>query len=683
MLISKKKAKCVFSLFKAKSAFCLAVLVLFFSTLPVFSENYENTENYENYDSSFYLKKAETLIKKAEEQKLYEDSYWKTLLHYKPALFYRNKSLVDDPNFFCAKNGKTNPKAELNATIMAFFEPAPELFKQTELSANLQTKNQEKTSKTKQKEIQKHAIERFPGRYKWICEKFGLSETDFPYNGDAKYKKNFEKLNPGNVYLVFPSSYLKRAGSIFGHTFLLIETKNKPRLTANSINYGAVTNGAGGPLYAILGLFGGFKGYYGFETYYEKIKQYSDMDMRDMWEYKLNFSDEEKDKMLRHFFDLAGIYSKYFFISENCSYNLLFLLEAARPSTKATEKLFGIVEPLATVKLAYQLGLTEETKYRPSVYSKIEMEKQSLTLKEQRYVKAVCKGKKTTKDFPFEKISPEKQAKIWDTASDYLTYLLTSRKISSEDYRKRFVSILSARSKIKEIKTEPEKIPKVPEKSHGSKKIALTGGKDVNGNFCGMNFRVCAHEQLETPAGYSENSEISILNTEVRFSFEKNEFYLEKATLISLLSLPASDTFFFNKASHFLTGLEQNSGKEEEQDLAWRLKFLYGTSLKPFNWLQFYILGGADSYFSSEYKYGTDLLLGAETGFIATYKTWKTKFFASAMQSPFELEHLRCQFSADSCVFLSQNVALKGNYSFNMDYGNFRHDWSVSVNAYF
>ena len=311
------------------------------------------------------------------------------------------------------------------------------------------------------------------------------------------------------------------------------------------------------------------------------------------------------------------------------------------------------------------------------------MEKQSLTLKEQRYVKAVCRGKKTTKDFPFADASPEKQAKIWDTASDYLTSLLTSRKISSEEYRKRFVSILSARSKISEIKAEPEKIPALPEKSHGSKKIALTGGKDANGSFCGMDFRVCAHEQLETPAGYAENSEISILDTEVRFNFEKNEFYLKKATLISILSLPASDTFFFNGASHLLTGLEQNPGKDETQDLAWRLKFLYGASLKPFQWLQLYIMGGADSYFSPEYKYGTDLLLGGETGFIATCKTWKTKFSASAMQSPFDLDHLRCQFSADSCVFLSQNMALKGNYSFNMDYGNFRHDWSISVNAYF
>lgn len=668
MLISLKKTECVFSFLKTGSAFCLSAALLFFSAMPVFSEESKST---------FYSEKAEKLIEKADELKLYEDSYWRTLLHYKPALFHRSKSLVDDPKFFCAKNGKTNPKAELNATIRAFFEPAPETAEKQD------NQNQTDSAQNKKTEIQKHPIERFPGRFKWICEKLELSEDDFPYNGDIAYQKKLEKLNPGDVFLVFPSSYLKRPASIFGHTFLLVETKNKPRLTANSISYGAVTNITGGPLYAILGLTGGFKGYYGFETYYEKIRQYSDMDMRDMWECRLNLTDEEKDRMLRHVFDLAGIYSKYFFTSENCSYNLLFFIEAARPSTEATEKISGIVEPLATVKLMDKLGLTEETKYRPSAYSKIEMEKQNLTLKEQKFAKDVCRGKKSVQDFPFEDASPEKQAEIWDTASNYLSSLLTSGKISSEEYRKRFVSVLSARSKIKNIETKTEKIPDTPEKAHGSKKIALTGGNDVNGGFCGMEFRLCAHEQLETPAGYSENSEISILNAEVRFNPQKNDFYLKKATLISLLSLPASDIFFFNGASHILTGLEQNPNKEEKQDLAWRLKFLYGTSIKPFPWFQIYLMGGADSYFSPEYKYATDLLLGGETGFITTCKTWKTKFSASAMQSPFELEHLRCQFSAESCVFLSQNMALKGNYSFNMDYGNFRHDWSISVNAYF
>ncbi len=652
MIFFFKKAGCNFGFTRTKIASCFFFITIFFiSVLPISSAE-------PNSDSC--SEKVEFLIEKAEELKLYKDSYWHTLLHYKPALFSRYKSLVDDPKFFCAKNGKTNPKEELNATLRAFFEPAPQ-------------PGAEK----------KHAIERFPGRYKWLCEKLELSENDFPYNGDVAFQNVLKQVNPGNVFLVFPSIYLKRPASVFGHTFLLIETKDKPRLTSNSINYGAVTKITGGPLYAILGLVGGFKGYYGFETYYEKIKQYSDMDMRDMWEYKLNLNDEEKEKMLRHAFDLAGIYSRYYFTSENCSYNLLFLIEAARPSTQATEKLFGIVEPLATVKLAYNLGLTEETEYRPSAYSKVENGKKNLTLKQQKYIKDVCFGKKTVQDFPFSELSSEKQAQIWNTASDYLSSLLNNRKITSDEYRARFISVLSARRKLGKIEEENFEMPEDPKKAHGSKKLALTGGNDVNGGYCGMEFRLCSHEQLESPAGFSENSELAFADVEVHYNPEKNDFYLKKATLLSILSLPASDMFFLNGASQLLTGLEQNPNKDEKQDLAWRFKFLYGASVRPAEWLQIYLMGGADTYFSPAYRYGTDLLLGGEAGFIAGNNMWKNKISASVMQSPLDIEHFRTQFAADTCIFLSQNMALKGNYSFNMDYGKYRHEWSFSVNAYF
>ena len=653
MISLLKKTVCGFGFSsKTKIAYCFFFITIFFiSPLRIFCAE---------ADSIDYSEKIETLITKAEELKLYNNSYWRTLLHYKPAVFSRYKSLVDDPKFFFAKNGKTNPKAELNATIKAFFEPAPS-----------------EAAKTK------HPIERFPGRYKWLCEKLELSAGDFPYNGDIAFQNVLKQINPGDIYLVFPSCYLKRPASVFGHTFLLIETKDKPRLTANSINYGAVTKITGGPLYAILGFFGGFKGYYGFETYYEKIKQYSDMDMRDIWEYRLTFTDEEKEKMLRHSFDLSGIYSRYYFTSENCSYNLLFLIEAARPSTHATDKLFGIVEPLETVKLAYKLGLTEETNYRPSAYSKVEIGKKNLSLKQQKYIKEVCMGKKTVQDFPFSELPVEKQVQIWNTASDYLSSLLNNKKITSAEYRSRFISVLSARRKLGKIEEEAIKTPESPEKAHGSKKITLTGGNDANGGFCGAEFRLCSHEQLESPAGYSENSEVSFINAEVRYNPVKNDFYLNKATLFSILSLPASDTFFLNGASQILTGLAQNPNKDEKLDLAWRLKFLYGASVRPASWIQIYLMGGADSYFSPAYSYGTDLLLGGETGFIAGNSTWKNKFYASVMQSPFDSEHLRTQFAAETCVFLSQNMALKGNYSFNMDYGNYRHEWSFSVNAYF
>ncbi|WP_303918732.1 DUF4105 domain-containing protein [Treponema berlinense] len=629
----------------------------------------------------------EEAARRAEELKLWEDPYWRTLLHYKGAFFCRYKSLVDDPDFFCAKNGKTNPKAELLATLWAFYEEKPENFTGGNVGAGaggtdfVAEKN--KGSGENADRADKAAAERFPGRYRWLCEKLGLSEKDFGYDGDVAYRALKEKANPGDIYLVFPSCYLKRPASVFGHTFLVMETKNKPRLTANSINYGAVTTLTGGPLYALLGLVGGFKGYYGFEAYYEKIKQYSDMDMRDMWEYRLNFNDDEKDRLFRHVCDLSGIYSRYFFMGENCSYNLLFLIEAARPSTKITEKTGGIVEPVETVKLVYDLGLTDRVDFRPSVYSKVENQIHGLSKAERKFAKAVCLGKKTPEDFPFGDASPERQAALWDLCADYLNVLLQGYKISQEEYRSRFLSVLSARRKLGKVQTQEFPVPPHPENAHGSKKVALEGGKDSRGGFVGANFRLTAHEQLEKSAGYSENSELAFAVVDLRYSLSENEFYLKKADLLSIISLPVTDSFFFNSASQLVTGLEQTRNRDGSESLAWRLKTMYGFSLSPLPKIQFYALGGVDLWFAPDYSYGNRIFAGGEAGFVGGAGPFRAKLYGDFMVKVLEADWWRANLGLQACLTLSQNLAFKTEAFMNMDWEDKKLECLAAFNLYF
>ena len=66
----------------------------------------------------------ETLKAKAIEMKLYEDSTWIALLHYRKQLFCDGqRSEADNPNFFLSPEGAINPQSELSATIEAMFLP--------------------------------------------------------------------------------------------------------------------------------------------------------------------------------------------------------------------------------------------------------------------------------------------------------------------------------------------------------------------------------------------------------------------------------------------------------------------------------------------------------------------------------------------------------------------------------
>src|SRR5512134_1673261 len=62
------------------------------------------------------------VLKRAEERQLHQERTWEVLLHYRSRGEER-ESLVDDPRFFLAPDGKTDPAAELEATLRGLFAP--------------------------------------------------------------------------------------------------------------------------------------------------------------------------------------------------------------------------------------------------------------------------------------------------------------------------------------------------------------------------------------------------------------------------------------------------------------------------------------------------------------------------------------------------------------------------------
>lgn len=598
------------------------------------------------------------ILEKTKAMKLCQDPYWRTLLHYKPAGGGHYRSLVDDPDFFLATNGKTDPEAELRATITAFFSAPAEGVT--------------------------HATAKFPARYAWIREKLAIPAARFPYDGDKDFYSLKSRINPGAIYLVFPAGYMKNPASMFGHTFLLIESQGKSRLLAYSVNYGAVSGPDSSLVYALKGLTGAYRGYYSFLPYYQKIREYADIDMRDMWEYRLKLTDEETDRLLRHIVELSGIYSDYYFISENCSYNLLFLIEAAKPETKLTDRLKTIVEPIETVKLLKELGIAEDYTYRPSLYSRIKYGMSRLSFREKSYVKDICFGKKNTDSFPFSGLEIEKQACIWDLSADYLKFLLTGGKISPADYRSRMVAVLSRRTKLGQITQDTiPPVPEPPHLAHGSGRISTEAGKDSSGLFSAVSFRLLAHEIMDTDPGYTRNSQLAFCRVDFRYRYADKAVSLRSADIADIISLPVSDMFFYNSAFQFRTGLETNTGENRDETLAWRVKYSYGVSLSPADSTQLYFLGGFDTYFSPEYEYGTDLLLGGEAGVLTSAGLWKGKLSASIGQSPFTPVHTRYDLSLEERFSVSRNLSVTGSYSYKGDYGDHWQEYSVMFNIFF
>jgi len=175
-----------------------------------------------------------------------------------------NVSEIDDPNFFFADDGATNPQHELQATLDAFFSD--------------------------EKRDDNSSICRFPARYAWLQKE--LNATDFPSAVCSEYDKIFDRVDPKSTTLVFPAAHINSPASMFGHTFLRINSSYHSKLLSYAVNYAANANAdtENGVVFAIKGLVGGYYGRYSLLPYYEKLKEYRDSEQRDIWEYDLDLS---------------------------------------------------------------------------------------------------------------------------------------------------------------------------------------------------------------------------------------------------------------------------------------------------------------------------------------------------------------------------------------------------------
>ena len=71
--------------------------------------------------------------------------------------------------------------------------------------------------------------------------------------------------------------------------------------------------------FALKGLTGLYPGTLSSSPYYAKVREYSDMESRDVWEYRLNLTPDETRQLLRHAWEIGATRFDYWFFDENCS----------------------------------------------------------------------------------------------------------------------------------------------------------------------------------------------------------------------------------------------------------------------------------------------------------------------------------------------------------------------------
>lgn len=452
---------------------------------------------------------------------LSQDPQWLNLIHYKKSLFGW-RSEVATKNFFLSPHGKVDPLAELESTLDLMLK------KENEFPKN------------------RHPQCLFPGRKKFILEKGVVQENELPFVSCPLYDLFRQRTKAQSATFIFSSYYLNTPASAFGHTLLRLnqsEKNDQGGLLDAGINYAATVDTDNALLYALKGLAGFFHGQFSLFPYYFKVREYNDFESRDLWEYELNLTHNQIDWMLAHLWDLGESSFNYYYLTQNCSYHLLGLLDVADPSLHLLDQVGYFVIPSETVKIVYDVKkgkLIKKIVFRPSALSRFLARMETLNLKEKSYFlkqDLLDVPKETLKEF-----TPESQAAILDTMIDYYDFRFAKELLKNDEtiLQKKW-PYLVARGNLP-ISPRPLHFAEkeqltAPHLGHPSMRWGLFGGiKKGGGSLWQGDFRF-AHHTLEDPTVGHVRSSMVVGQFKFSYSQKPSHFQLDSFNLVDVFSL--------------------------------------------------------------------------------------------------------------------------------------------------
>lgn len=567
-------------------------------------------------------------------QALAAQPYWLALGHYTPSKLGGWRSFVDDARFFLAADGERAPEHELEATLKALYaSPA---------------------------QGDKHAQCVYPARTRWLKQQLQLS--DLPRVDCQEFSTWYRDISPHSAVLVFPAAYLNSPSSMFGHTLLRIDQadvdSNNTALLSYALNFGAYIEGMDNSiLYAWRGLMGGYPGLFALVPYREKLAEYSRLENRDLWEYRLNLTPEETGRMVEHVWELKQVRFKYYFFDENCSFRLLELLEIARPGVQLTERFPLYAIPTDTVRAVKGAGLIDKVDYRPSREKELLARAEPLSRDEKRLALRLADDDRLLDSAALKSLPAERQALVQDTAFRLLRYRATGQE-RDENAAARSYQLLRAINRNPPPALRAER-PGQPEEGHQSLTWQLGAGSRDGQAFADYGLRMAYHDLEDNSYGFPQGAQLELGDLRIR-QYEGNQWQLQRFDVVSIRSMTPRSTLLQPLSWQVSGGWERVPGKhsdDRDDTLAGHINGGAGGSWTLADDLQAYALGTARLETNPDFAATVAPALGFDSGLL-----WRNPLGNLALEGKGDYFHngeVRRSLSVGQQLELTRDLGLR------------------------
>jgi len=421
------------------------------------------------------------------------DTTWLKLGKYEQAGFSKDayESVVLSDEFFLAADGKTSPKSEFEETIAAMSRPLDG-------------------------DPNEHAQCRFPARYMWLQSKAllpGVADITCP-----EYEEWIFGEATDSISIVFATGYLGNPASYYGHTLLKFNS-SKRRVTSDlldvTVNYGAIIPPDAGPIsYIYNGATGGYNAGFSHIEYYYHDYNYGELELRDLWEYELNLSQDEVSFIMAHAWEVLGREFVYYFFRRNCAYRMAEVVEIidgvkiippSRPWT-VPQSLVSAADNVSRDGKALVSGV----RWHPSRQSVFYDSYAKLGKHEQDALSGLVANPDTAQSL--EALPVDGQQRVVDAAIDYYGYLMPKDEPPDSELSQRYKKMLTLRFRLPGGDRAAPVEPQVgPEKDRAPGYFSF-GYVHNSGLSDGASLRIrpAYYDVLDSSVSHVPNSELSM-----------------------------------------------------------------------------------------------------------------------------------------------------------------------------
>ena len=448
---------------------------------------------------------------------------------------------------------------------------------------------------------------KFPARSQWLIKRLNIPATDLPHVECPELDKWIGEIKPYKATLIYATDFMGNPSSMFGHTLLRLDPKDQKELNLVSyaVNYAATVASADGWSFAWKGLTGQYPGEYSLMPYYRKVKEYGDLESRDLWEYELNLNPEETRFLVQHIWEMQHVTFPYYFVSDNCAYRLLGLIDLVRPELNLSQQFKVAAIPMQTIKAIDQQGIVRETVYRPALETQLlaQAKQHGQSLAKTAHQVAFAEQKQRLDILAA--YSVEDRAKILEMAYDDLYLQLVARKVDVAFAQPNLRELLTLRSAIdlERQRKEPERPRIDPTQSHDARNFSVKAGTVQGDEFIELGHRQAYHDLIDPQGGYRVGTQLLFWDGAIQL--REDELKLEHFDFLTVNSYNPITAFKTPLTWGFNLGWQQeatdSSGRFSEQDqhgvasLKMQMGYSYADSKREnlcYAQMQTYLQGG-------------------------------------------------------------------------------------------